>query len=689
MSQKSENPFALLPRTPESHFKLYFYAAVLRLLERLISTSVSAEEVFERFPFLAGYNNELAENGLEGISRDEAANRWRDALYAWEGSVSTRLPLRALREGAGLDHEGLVLFLSIGAIEEDLRFGALFEALQSAPAQRGLTVGLLNTWWPDPEGDGSARRRVQRLIDLGLVRPTNPEAPRVEWSLQVHGLVWDLLRGDTQETLSHWARYRSPDQLPTIDDLIVSESVRRSLAMTPSLLSFGDAGAVVIRGPLHNGRRTGLGAIARAMGRGVIEITGLKKPDDQQWKVVGVLATTLHALPVIVMDLAPAETAEAPVLAGYEGPVGIVLGRQGGVRGEAVERAVTIVLDLPDPDLRHQHWMMGIGSHAACDLDDISTRFRMTGGNIRRAAGLACTHAALAGRDGVMAEDVQLASRALNRQALDTLASRLTTSGDWSQLAVGSETLSELFNLERRCRNRERLCGMVGASLASQLNCGVRALFSGPSGTGKTMAARLLASVLGMDLYRLDLSSVVNKYIGETEKNLNEVFSRAEELDVILLIDEGDALLTERTSVQTSNDRYANLETNFLLQRLESFEGILIVTTNAAERIDGAFQRRMDVVVEFRAPDPAERWAIWRSHLPSDHSVDDAFLRDVATRCALTGGQIRNAVLHASLLAMENGRVIKSGHLESAVQREYRKLGAVCPLRRASAVIGA
>src|SRR5205814_3195198 len=117
-----------------------------------------------------------------------------------------------------------------------------------------------------------------------------------------------------------------------------------------------------------------------------------------------------------------------------------------------------------------------------------------------------------------------------------------------------------------------------------------------------------------MDVYRVDLSSVVNKYIGETEKNLNLVFSRAEELGVVLLLDEGDALLTQRTAVQSSNDRYANLETNYLLQRLESFEGILVVTSNASQRIDAAFQRRMDVVVEFRPPDAAERWAIWQLH---------------------------------------------------------------------------
>src|SRR5262249_45477397 len=209
-------------------------------------------------------------------------------------------------------------------------------------------------------------------------------------------------------------------------------------------------------------------------------------------------------------------------------------------------------------------------------------------------------------------------------------------------------TLRELEVLETRCRHRERLHEAVGPALSGQLSAGVRALFTGPSGTGKTLAARLLASVLGMDLYRIDLSTVVNKYIGETEKNLNQLLSRAEELDVMLLLDEGDALLTRRTTVQTANDRYANLGTNYLLQRLESLDGILIVTTNAADRIDAAFQRRMDVVIDFRAPEAAERWAIWQLHLPATHTIPATLLTEVASRCTLSGGQIRNAVLHAS-----------------------------------------
>ncbi len=248
-------------------------------------------------------------------------------------------------------------------------------------------------------------------------------------------------------------------------------------------------------------------------------------------------------------------------------------------------------------------------------------------------------------------------------------------------MIVGGSTLYKLHELEQRCRHRERLLGHLGPAFNGSANCGVRALFSGSSGTGKTLAARILAAELGMDLYRVDLASVINKYIGETEKNLHRVLSRAEEMDIVLLLDEGDALLGNRTEVKSSNDRYANLETNYLLQRLETFGGIILVTSNAAQNIDSAFQRRMDLVVHFVPPGTDERWAIWQLHLPEDHTVGADVLMEVSARCDLTGGQIRNAALLAALLAVEEGSPsVHDRHLEEALQAEYRKAGAVCPL---------
>jgi SpoVK/Ycf46/Vps4 family AAA+-type ATPase len=343
---------------------------------------------------------------------------------------------------------------------------------------------------------------------------------------------------------------------------------------------------------------------------------------------------------------------------------------------------------MPEAAARREHWQRSAGPMAPSELERVGDRFRMTGGNIRRAAGLARSYAALAGRTVVTADDVRQSARTLGREALEMLTAHVPATGDWGHLAAREETLRELFDLELRCRYREQLPASARAAAGLAPGCGVRALFRGPSGTGKTLAARVLASVLQMDLYRLDLSTVVNKYIGETEKNLERVLSLAEELDVVLLLDEGDALLTQRTGVQSSNDRYANLETNYLLQRFESFEGILIVTTNAADRIDSAFERRMDVVVDFRPADIPERWEIWRMHLPEPNDVDPEFLAEVARRCALSGGQIRSAVVQASLLGLDGGRPVTTALLDAAIRREYRKAGAPCPLRTPALYLG-
>jgi hypothetical protein len=634
---------------------------------------------------LKGYTLERDKYEPAGLDATGASAWWQTTLEDWERYANCHLPLRALRRSLGLDQSAMTLMLGVGLIEEDARFGLLFESLQGTPGGQRPTVNLLNAWWGGEDSNGEVRTNLRQLNQLGLVQFLGTDAPRTAWSVEVPGVLWDALRGESHQSISTWIHYRPPSNLCPLDQLIVNPQLHAKLVALPPLLAGGETSCLIVRGPERNGRRTLLGAVACSLGQGLLEVQNLEQPQDPRWRLVGPLATALNAFPVVVLEVAPGETVVLPELAGFNGPRGLVLGKHGGV-STSVNGSITLSLEMPDYEARRKHWQASLKSNTS-ELDCISASFRLTGGNIRRAARLAETAATIAGREWLTMSDVQSASRALNREALDTLATFVPASGDWDYLSVKSETLQELRNLEARCRHREGLHETMGPVLSEQLNAGVRALFSGPSGTGKTLAARVLASVLGKDLYRLDLSSVVNKYIGETEKNLSRVLARAEELDVVLLLDEGDALLTQRTNVNNANDRYANLETNYLLQRLESFEGILLVTTNAGERIDGAFQRRMDIVVSFPPPDAGERWRIWQLHLPTEHLAPSSFLDQIAQRCELTGGQIRNAVLHASLLARENGGVVTDVHLEKAIQREYQKSGSVCPLRNQVATV--
>jgi hypothetical protein len=662
-------PFDALPRTPLEHFRLHLFGAVLALRRALPPPADSP--VLE---FLSEYYADLDRAGFgEG---DAGHARWWAAVEGWEEGARDWLPLARLRIVAGLDPLALALLFTIGFPEEDGRFGLVAEAA-GAPDRRP-TLSLVSSWWSRSAEPAAVASGLRRLGELGLVEVGNPLAPRGEWSLRVAPAVWEALRGERPARPDSWASYTEPGLLPSFDALVLPAAVAERAAALPRLLDGPAPRALLIRGPRSSGRRTFAAAVARALGRGLLQ---LDEP-GRLTGVAGALATLLDAVPVVAVEAAPGETVPIPAIQAYGGPVALVLGRQGAVEGPGAEEPLSVELGVPEPALRARHWAAALGEFAPTDLEPLAAAQRMTAGTIRRAGRLAASEAKLAGRSRVDDDDVRSALRVLQSHALDRLATRVEVAGDWSDLAVGGQTRRELELLELRCRHRESLGDGAAPALGGSRGAGVRALFTGPSGCGKSLAARLLASVLGKkDLYAVDLSTVVDKYLGETEKNLEEILSRAEELDVVLLLDEGDALLGQRTDVRSSNDRYANLETNFLLQRLEAFEGVVVVTTNVGDRIDSAFRRRIDVVVEFRMPDAADRWALWQLHLPEPHDVDPGFLEEVAGRCMLSGGQIRNAVLHASLLAVEREGRVETIDVELAVRREYRKAGAACPLR--------
>ena len=506
--------------------------------------------------------------------------------------------------------------------------------------------------------------------------------------------VWDAVTGRLSlqpQPQPHAALRRQPaDSFPPLPDLILPCGLQEQVARLPRLLLDRQIDAVVLRGMSGSGRRTALGAVARALGRDVLlcESAGPNGLDAEARQLLGPLAVLTGALPVLRCDPAPGEALDLGVLPGYRGAVGITIGRHGGLKGALMTKALTLALPPPAAEARRRFWLASGVEIAEQDLRRLTEEFLLTGGAIRRVAALGANYAALDARTAVTPQDAQQALAALNRQALETLATPLEPIPGWEAVVVGETLLADLQALAARCRGREGLRGQAGRAFRHSLNRGVRALFGGPSGTGKTLAARALAGVLELDIYRVDLAAVVNKYIGETERNLNQLFSRAEELNVVLLLDEGDALMARRTEVSNANDRYANLETNYLLQRLEAYEGIVIITTNAAQRIDTAFLRRLDMVIDFAPPDVAERWRIWQAHLPAEHAVSARMLKEVAVRCALTGGQIRNAALHATLLGMGASGTVGDAEIEAALLREYRKAGAAFPLRGRNAAAG-
>ncbi len=255
---------------------------------------------------------------------------------------------------------------------------------------------------------------------------------------------------------------------------------------------------------------------------------------------------------------------------------------------------------------------------------------------------------------------------------LDRHALRIVPRFEWGDLVLPADQRAQLRELTARYRHRHTVFGPWGFR---QDAGGILALFAGPSGTGKTMAAEIIAGDLGLDLYRVDLSGVVSKYIGETEKNLGEIFDAARATAAVLLFDEADALFGKRTEVSDAHDRYANIEVSYLLQRLEAFDGCVVLTTNLRRNIDQAFTRRLTATVEFPAPDLDQRRAIWQANLPTSAPVEGIDVDFLAERFSVTGGMIRNVAVAAAFLAAEADRPIGMVDLIRAMKRELQKAG--------------
>ncbi|MCP4288529.1 MAG: AAA family ATPase, partial [Gammaproteobacteria bacterium] len=602
MENTDLNTFEDIPRTMKGHFVLHFYAAVYRLVNHIRRLNEvggeDLEKTFERYPFLNGYLVEMLRYMPQETSWEEALGWWETEITTWEKAGSEHLPLRALSEQGGINFPNRVALMIVGLVEEDSRFGTLFARLQEPLAHRRPCLELVGQMMRHEglTGGTDPWNICGPLLSSGLIDVANKDAPRSEWVLRVPSILWDVVRGEIGPHPAPWCQYHPSETFPQIKELIFPDEFLGRLEQLPALVMSGKAHAIVLRGTQGSESLRVMGAVARTLGQNVIEVSpspaGRGEGEEaarKRWEGLGLLCSMTRSLPVITYDLGPGEIAELPHLTGYKGPVGILMGFEGGLRDRTVEKAMTLTLPALKVAHRTRCWQEALAGYPVENLSEISERFHIPGGYIRQAASMAIAHAALDRREKICMGDVREACRALNRQLLDTLAARLEVEGSWARLVVSEATTSKLYELERRCHHREKLLDHLAPAFGSGCNRGVRALFTGPSGTGKTLAARILAAELGMDLYRVDLAAVINKYIGETEKNLHRVLSRAEELDVILLLDEGDALLGKRTEVKSANDRYANLETNYLLQRLENYQGIVVVTTNAGENIDSAF----------------------------------------------------------------------------------------------------
>jgi ATPase family associated with various cellular activities (AAA) len=630
-----------------------------------------SDEAVDRL--LSGGHRAVPEHEAGRARRTEVE---RAADESERGGVRVRL--RALARTFGLDELETELLVVALAPDLDSRFERLYGYLNDDVTRRLASVGLALEICGVASAAPPGRRCLAAggaLVDGGLVRVEDGDRPFLTRGLRVPDRVVAHLLGDDHpdplivEVLGDLPRpARSAPATAAGLAAALDDGVRlaylherlhgtgRALAAA-SLAATGRPAVVVDLERLAVA--PGSAELARSVGREARLRGGVVVASPADALVDGGL-TTLRAL----ADL------PAPVL---------LVGR---VRWDpSWARDVPLLVEAPDLAAadRGEMWLAELDGHVQSgtrfDPGEATAHFSLGPDQVARAARAAVLQAAF-DAEPVGPEHLRGGALAQNAAGLERLARRISPSVGWTDLVLPAQTADGLRELAARARHRERVLVEWAMRPGGGRGRGVTALFAGDSGTGKTMSAEVVAGDLGLDLYAVDLSAVVDKYVGETEKNLERIFREASEVNGVLLFDEADAIFGKRSEVRDAHDRYANIESAYLLQRMESFDGLAILSTNLRANLDDAFTRRLDMVVDFPMPDVVMRRVLWDRCLGSSvPRSDDLDLDFCATSFELAGGNIRSVVVSAAYLAADAGGSVTMAHLVKAVEQEYRKLG--------------
>jgi hypothetical protein len=513
----------------------------------------------------------------------------------------------------------------------------------------------------DPSGNVMADIVRGEAVQLGILQVLNEGAPLPERTVCLHAPVILNMSG---------TRFSWPGARTAVDDPHpeLPPSIAREADLQAQSLGHGSRDTLIIRSSSVREKKRAACHIAGALSRAALFI----EDPDKALTGLGAVCEQKRLLPVLSYECGPGDQVKLPDIIGYTGPVLVLAGHEGTFETRTGQ-VTSWSIPLPTHEERKHLWDVHLGN---TELSEQLAGDHIHGmDRIIELAGLARRQSIIRRKNTVGIEEVREAAWLRESKGLNSMAQLVKAEVTGKTLVVCPRTQRQLDLLEQRCRLRERLVDDLGITLKARYQMGVKALFLGPSGTGKTLAASWLANRLGIPLYRVDLAAITSKYIGETEKNLAQLLGQAEQEEVVLLFDEADSVFGKRTEIKDSNDRFANAQTNYLLQRIETYTGVVLLTSNSKARFDSAFTRRLDMMIEFPLPNPEERRAIWLSHLGTFHTLTKGNINQLAMQCDLAGGYIRNAVLTAAVMAKSRKESISFETLVHALADEYRKLG--------------
>jgi hypothetical protein len=602
------------------------------------------------------------------------------------GRQGRSTPLETLVRDFDLSPLGGMLLFAIAAPRLRGELARVYGILANDPGRPLVDEHLLaQLVGDDPrviarELDADRPLRLHGLVQMGA--GTRPFASLTVEPLVVRYLADLDLEGETDELLV--ARYadRTLEELDMPRDVITT--ALKFLAAPPEEKQHV---RIVLRGRTGSGRHTLLASLAARAGRGigVIDLTGASRDPMRvvlmlegalrRAKLRG-LVPCVDGLELVGTDDPDLQLQITNVLRKHPGPVAVRMP----LDSRPLLDPGYLQLDIPARTEieRTASWTVALQRHSIglTDASDLASRYRVGPGIIER---VSSEVARRPDRPADAAGWIRALDDAVRQHLVNKIggsASRVGHLASWADVVLPEDISDSLLEITSRVRHRKQVFEKWGFGRSITTARGITALFQGSPGTGKTMVAGVIARDLGLELYRVDVSRITSKWIGETEKNLGALFDAAEEGQVMLLFDEADSLFAKRTEVKSSVDRYANMEVNYLLQRLDSFEGIAILTTNFGNSIDSAFKRRLTYRVTFPFPDEDMREQLWKTLIPPQVPVSGKLdFQSLAQRFRLSGGYIRNAALRAAFLAVEEGSALTHAHLERAIRMEFREIG--------------
>jgi hypothetical protein len=607
------------------------------------------------------------------------------------------LPLLQLAQRFGLDATDQAILVIAAAPDLDARFETLYAYLQDDISRRRPTIGLVATllrWRRDDTWVARLRfSAAWPLMREGLI-VIDQESPTLSRSMWVPDRILDDLvacrTGADRRLAAHVDLPAAPGRWA---DVVLDAATLDRLRAVTRLWQVSSLPLVLLEGTDGNLGLRAARALAADLGRPIVELrlASLIQDREPATAIVRLLRREMilrgALLAVCCAHLLAGEGERTAEVRGalqslFEDPPGpVVMTAEGNVQTNLTGSARLVRIPLPGPDeaLRSVLWSEGLaaagGTASEESLRRVSAKFVLAGGQIADAARTAIDLVRLRGGTEATSSDLHAAARDQSHHRLGTLARKVDRARGWDDIVLPPSTLRHLREIAVAAEQWRPVTTSWGFARRMPRGRGLSVLFSGASGTGKTMAAEIIAGELELDLYAVNLATIMSKYIGETPKNLSQIFGEAQASNAILLFDEADALFGRRTEVQDAHDRYANVEIAHLLQLMEEYDGIAILATNLSQNFDDAFARRMQYLVEFPFPNERLRESIWRSVFPSEaplsKSMDFSFL---ARRFELAGGSIKSAALSAAILAAASGS-IEMEHVALGVAREYMKLG--------------